>query len=358
VGRATRRGRVEGREVGRGRESAEGHPFGAMGQCLLCGFELGDDGSGLPRTGSHTKRTCGMKSPPCRHKLTAEHPFAKEGACFALACCCMAKCSKCNRVGHRVDTMVLSPDRIQMDPKSSNVKRRRLEPPLSFSDFVCSAVTDTIVAEGLRAHYVACWKEWSDTQQSASAAAELVANFHDAGLDRICAADLLSDEGVVAATNHADNRTVFDGMVGALADPNQTDFGAALVGAAAGAAAARSGRGGGRGAAAAARGGPGGRGGRGDHGGCGAAAGGSGGTPPVPGGDGRGGGTVAGPRSGGGDGGDAGAADDDKISLIGGSPGGTSPARSREAQPGSGGRPVRGRGALSLPTGRGRRSFS
>ena len=114
-------------------------------------------------------------------------------------------------------------------------------------------MTDTIVAEWLRAHYVACWKEWSDTQQSASAAAELVAKLHDAGLDPIGAADLMSDEGVVAATNHADNRAVFDGMVGALADPNQTAVGAALVGAAAGAAAARGGRGGGRGAAAADR---------------------------------------------------------------------------------------------------------
>ena len=133
--RATRRGRVAERAVVRGRESEEGHRFGAIGKCLLCGFELGDDGSGLPRTGSHTQRTCGMKSPPCRHKLPAQHPFAKEGACFALACCCTAKCSKCNRVGHRVDTMVMSPDRFQMDPKTGNVTRRRLAPPLSRSEF-------------------------------------------------------------------------------------------------------------------------------------------------------------------------------------------------------------------------------
>jgi len=62
--RVTRRGRVAERTVWRGRESGEGHRFGAMGKCLLCGFELDDDGSGLPRTGSHTQRTCRMKSPP------------------------------------------------------------------------------------------------------------------------------------------------------------------------------------------------------------------------------------------------------------------------------------------------------
>jgi len=73
-----------------------------------------------------------MKSPPCRHKLPAPHPFAKEGACFALACCCTAKCSKCNRVGHRVDTMVMSPDQFQMDPKTGNVTRRRFTTAVSF----------------------------------------------------------------------------------------------------------------------------------------------------------------------------------------------------------------------------------
>jgi len=52
------------------------------GKCLLCGFDLGPDDNGNKRTGSHSQRTCVLRSWPCINALPADHPFHKEGRCF------------------------------------------------------------------------------------------------------------------------------------------------------------------------------------------------------------------------------------------------------------------------------------
>eukprot|EP00168_Porphyra_purpurea_P018517 TRINITY_DN6942_c0_g1_i1.p4 TRINITY_DN6942_c0_g1~~TRINITY_DN6942_c0_g1_i1.p4 ORF type:complete len:103 (+),score=7.05 TRINITY_DN6942_c0_g1_i1:195-503(+) len=101
-----------------------------MGRCLLCNFDRGVDESGVQRTGSHTQRTCGLRSFPCRHALPAGHPFRKEGACFEMACCHRTKCTKSPVTGHHVSTLVMSPERYQINNKTGNVKRRRTAPPL------------------------------------------------------------------------------------------------------------------------------------------------------------------------------------------------------------------------------------
>jgi len=202
------------------------------GRCLLCNFDLGVDANGVQRTGSHTQRTCGLKSMPCRHALSVGHPFRKDGAFFEVDCCHHTKCTKCPVVGHHVSTLVLSPDRFQMDNKTGNVTRRRTAPPLSSSDYVCPLVTDAVVAEWVRAHHAACWADWRQSQEAAAAAADIVANIHQSGMRTVAAADFMAGTGIVAASNNADKRPVFQAMAIALDDPDQTAVEAALAAAA------------------------------------------------------------------------------------------------------------------------------
>jgi len=133
-----------------------------------------------------------------------------------------------------------------MDNKTGNVTRRRTAPPLSSSDFVCPLVTDAVVAEWVRAHHAAFWADWRQSQEAAAAASDIVANIHQSGMCTVAAADLTAGTGIVAASNNAENRQVFQAMAIALEAPDQTAVGAALA-AAASATTAAAGGGAGRG---------------------------------------------------------------------------------------------------------------
>ena len=82
-------------------------PREMTGRCLLCNSDSGVDANGVQRTGSHTQRTCGLKSMPCRHAHPVGHPSRKDGTCFEVDCCHHTKCTKCPVVGHHVSTLVL-----------------------------------------------------------------------------------------------------------------------------------------------------------------------------------------------------------------------------------------------------------
>ena len=225
------------------------------GKCLLCGFDLGANAEGNKRTGSHSQRTCALKSYPCLHGLPPTHPFHKADTCYLKDCACLEKCSKCRVVGHRVGTMVLSPGRFVMDGRTGNITRRRGAPPLTKSDFACTWLQESDVAEWVRVQHAACWQEWREAQELAASAARLAANVHEAGWDVIEAADVMEASGVAAATNGVENRAHFESMVAAADETGQTAVGAALMAATGGATAivreggVRVGRGG-RGAAA------------------------------------------------------------------------------------------------------------
>jgi len=225
------------------------------GKCLLCGFDLGRDDEGNKRTGSHSQRTCALKSYPCLHRLPPTHPFHKAGTCYLKDCACLEKCSKCRAVGHRVGTMVLSPQRFVMDGRTGNITRRRGAPPLTKSDLACTWLQESDVAEWVRVQHAACWQEWREAQELAASAARLAANVHEVGWDVIEAANVMDVNGVAAATNGVENRAHFESMVAAADETGQTAVGAALVAATGGAAAivrdggGRVGRGGGSAAA-------------------------------------------------------------------------------------------------------------
>jgi len=70
-------------------------------KCLLCGFDLGPDVEGNKRTGSHSQRTCALKSYPCLHRLPPTHPFHKADTCYFKDCACLEKCSMCRVVAPR-----------------------------------------------------------------------------------------------------------------------------------------------------------------------------------------------------------------------------------------------------------------
>jgi len=152
------------------------------GRCLLCNFDLGVDANKVQRTRSHTQRTCGLNSMPCRHALPVGHPFRKDGDSFDVECRHHTKCTKFPIVGHHVSTLVLSSDRCQMDNKTGNATRQRTAPPLSSSYYVCLLVTDASVAEWLRAHHAACWADWRQSQEAAAAAADIDASIHQSGM--------------------------------------------------------------------------------------------------------------------------------------------------------------------------------
>jgi len=117
------------------------------GKCLLGGFDLGPDDEGNKWTGSHSQRTCALKSHPCLHRLPPTHPFHKSGTCYSKDCACLDKCSKCRGEGHRVGTMALSPERCVMDGRTGNITRWRGAPPLTKSDFACNWLQESDVAE-------------------------------------------------------------------------------------------------------------------------------------------------------------------------------------------------------------------
>jgi len=48
------------------------------GRCLLCNFDLGVDANGVQRTGSHTQRTCGLKSIPLSSRTSSRAPFSQR----------------------------------------------------------------------------------------------------------------------------------------------------------------------------------------------------------------------------------------------------------------------------------------
>ena len=239
------------------------------GKCLLCGFDFGRDDNGHKRTGSHSQRTCALKSFSCLHHLPPTHPFHKAGTCYLKDCSCLETCSKCRRPGHRVGTLVLSSERYTKDNKTGNITRRRGAPPLTKSDFTCPWLHEPDVAEWVRVQHAACWQDWREAQELAASAARLAANVHEVGWDVVEAANVMQANGIAAATNGAENRPHFEAMVAAGDEPGQSAVGAALVAATGGAAAvlregggragrgvrgaaAASGRGRGRAAAAAA----------------------------------------------------------------------------------------------------------
>ena len=141
----------------------------------------------------HTRSARAASNPfPCRPALPVGLPFRRDGTCFEVDCCHHTKCTECPVVGHHVSTLVLSPDRFQINNKTGNVTRRRTAPPLSSSDFVCPLVTDAVVAEWVRAHHAACWADWRQSQEAAAAAADIVANIHQSGMRTVAAADLMA----------------------------------------------------------------------------------------------------------------------------------------------------------------------
>jgi len=129
---------------------------GTTGKCLLCGFDLGSDDSGNKRTGSHSQRACAPKSFPCLHHLPSTHPFHKAGPCYLKNGSCLETCSKCRRPGHRVGTLVLSPERYAKDNKTGNITRRRGAPPLNKSDFACTWLQEPDDDEWVRVQHAAC----------------------------------------------------------------------------------------------------------------------------------------------------------------------------------------------------------
>jgi len=148
------------------------------GKCLLCGFNLGPDDSGNKRTGSHSQRTCIFRSWPCLHALLADHLFHKEGRCFTADCAHLEKnCPRCNKDGHRVNTLRLDPSRFSIDTKG-NITRRRGAPALTRSDFECPCLSERGVAEWVRVQHDACWKEWREGQELVATGEKLAANVH------------------------------------------------------------------------------------------------------------------------------------------------------------------------------------
>jgi len=141
--------------------------------------------------------------------------------------------------------MVLSPGRFFMDGRTGNITRRRGAAPLSKSDFACTWLQESDVAEWVRVQHAACWQEWREAQELAASAGRLAANVHEVGWDVIEAANVMEVNGVAAATNGVESRTHFETMVAAADETGQTAVGAALV-ATTGGAAARLRKGGGR----------------------------------------------------------------------------------------------------------------
>jgi len=233
-----RRTREGGRAVVRERRRQAGGRSGDMtGKCLHCGFDLGPDDNGNKRTGSHSQRTFVFRSWPCLHSLAAEHPYHKEGRCFAADCAHLEKnCRKCSKDGHRVNTLRLDPSRFNIDNKG-NITRRRGAPALTKSDFECTYLSEKDVAEWVRVQHDACWKEWRDGQELAATGEKLAANVHDVGWDVVAAADVMEANGIAAATSGTENRSHFDAIVSAMDKPDETAVGAAVAAATGGAAA-------------------------------------------------------------------------------------------------------------------------
>jgi len=207
------------------------------GKCLLCGFDLEPDDEGNKRTGSHSRLTCALKSYPCQHRLPRTHPFHKSGTCYSKDCACLEKCSKCRGEGHHVGAMALSPERFVMDRRTENITRRRGAPPLTISDFSCTWLQESDVAEWVQVQHAACWQKLREAQELTASAARLAANVHEVGWDVLEATNVMEASGVAAATNGVENRAHFKAMVASAIEPGQTAVGAAIVATTGGAAA-------------------------------------------------------------------------------------------------------------------------
>ena len=132
------------------------------GICTPYGFDLGPDDGGNKRTGLHSKRTCALRSYPFLHRLPPTPPFHKKDTCYLKYCPCLERCFECRVVGHRVGTMVLSPERFIMNGRTGTITRRREDPPLPKSNFACTWLQESNEAEWVRVQHATCWQEWRE----------------------------------------------------------------------------------------------------------------------------------------------------------------------------------------------------